>query len=122
MARIVIADDDAVIVDLVRATLEREGHIVGALPDGHSVRDVAVHKRPDLLILDCAMPHKTGIEALREVRLSANHSIPVLMLTGRDSRADEAIAFEAGADDYLRKPFDPEELLVRACALIAGRA
>lgn len=121
MARIIIADDDELTVDIVRAALERDGHIVGALPDGTSVRDVAVFKKPDLMILDCSMPHKSGVEALRELRQSANNDVPVLMLTGRQSRSDEAIAYEAGADDYLRKPFDVDELSVRVEALLANR-
>ena len=118
MARIIIVDDDELTVDLVRAALEKDGHIVGALPDGTSVADVAVHKRPDLMILDCSMPHKGGIEALREVRQSVAHAMPVLMLTGRTGKADERIAFEAGADDYLKKPFDPDELSVVVAGLL----
>lgn len=120
MARIVIADDDPMTVDLVRAALERDGHIVGALPDGHSVADVVRHKKPEMLILDCSMPHKDGISALREIRRSGDGwDTPVLMLTGRTSNADERIAFDAGADDYMRKPFDPDELAVRVEALLA---
>ena len=118
MARIIIVDDDPMIIDIVRATLEKDGHIVGALPDGTSVADVAVHKRPDLMILDCSMPHVNGIDALREVRRSTNFDLPILMLTGRTSASDERIAFHAGADDYLRKPFDPDQLRVRVAALI----
>ncbi|WP_343346596.1 response regulator transcription factor [Sphingomicrobium sp. XHP0239] len=118
MARIIVVDDDELTVDVVRAALEREGHIVGALPDGTSVTDVAVHKRPDLMILDCSMPHKGGIEALRELRQSSAHDMPVIMLTGRTGKSDERIAFEAGADDYLRKPVDPDKLAICVETLI----
>ncbi|MEO6198406.1 MAG: response regulator transcription factor [Sphingomicrobium sp.] len=119
VARIIIADDDELIVDMVRSVLEKCGHIVGALPDGNAVRDVLEFKQPDLLILDCGMPGKDGLAALREVRNSAkSYNIPVLMLTGRVADSDEWIAYQAGADDYLRKPFDPDQLVVRVDALL----
>ena len=77
------------------------------------------NKRPDLLILDCMMPGKTGIEVLRQIRGSKlSRRIPVLMLTGRGSRSDREIAFYTGADDYISKPFDSEELALRVNALI----
>lgn len=121
MARIIIADDDPTTIFLVRSLLEQEGHIVGALDDGEEVAHVAQRKRPDLLILDCSMPGTSGIEALREVRAATGGSVPVMMLTGRTARSDEAIAYQAGADDYLRKPFDPDQLLVRVDALLSAR-
>ena len=112
MARIVIADDDAVIVEIIRAALERGGHVVGALPDGTDVGRVTDLKRPDLVILDCSMPGKSGICALRDIRLSSvSYNTPVLMLTGALHIANEEIAIRAGANEYLRKPFDPDELL-----------
>ncbi|MBL4792662.1 MAG: response regulator, partial [Citromicrobium sp.] len=90
MARIIIADDDPIIVEIVREILESEGHIVGALGDGTRVREVLEAKLPDLLILDCSMPGKSGIEVLREVRGSELcRRIPVMMLTARSSRSDE---------------------------------
>ena len=112
MARIVIADDDAIIIEIIRAVLERGGHIVGALPDGNDVGRVADLKRPNLVILDCSMPGKSGIDALRDIRLSpVSYNTPVLMLTGALHKANEDIAMRAGANEYLRKPFDPDELL-----------
>lgn len=123
MARIIIADDDDLFVEVVRAVLESQGHVVGALPDGESVCRVVELKQPDLLILDCSMPGKGGIAALREIRNSARiHHLPVLVLTGRTAPADEAIAYQAGADDYVRKPVDPDNLIVRVEALVATRA
>lgn len=119
MARIIIADDDPVICHVVTGILEQEGHLVGCLPDGENVSSVVQAKRPHLLILDCSMPGKSGLEALREVRASSlGRSFPVLVLTGRTSRSDEAIAYEAGASDYLRKPVDPDELVIRTQALL----
>nr|WP_295371676.1 response regulator transcription factor [uncultured Sphingosinicella sp.] len=120
MALILIADDDELVVEVVRAALSARGHIVGALNDGAPVREVVELKRPDLVILDCSMPGLPGIEALRQVRASKiSYLTPVLMLTGRRSKADEEIAIRAGADDYLRKPFDPDQLVAHVEALLA---
>ena len=119
-ARIIIADDDEIVVDAVRRCLEARGHIVGALPDGSRVREVVEFKQPDLVIVDCVMPGASGIEVLRQIRTSATaYHVPVLMLTGRQSDADEAIALRAGADDYLRKPFDADQLAARVEVLLA---
>lgn len=112
MARIIIADDDPIIVEIIRAVLERGGHVVGSLPDGQQVGRVTDLKQPNLVILDCSMPGKSGIDALRDIRLSpVSYNTPVLMLTGALHQANEDIAMRAGADEYLRKPFDPDELL-----------
>lgn len=123
MALILMADDDELAIEVVRAALEARGHIVGGLNDGTSVRQVVELKRPALVILDCSMPETTGVEALRQIRNSTKVSeTPVLMLTARTSQADEDIAFRAGADDYLRKPFDPDQLVARVEALIDRNA
>lgn len=123
MARIIIADDDELVVEIVRTALEARGHIVGALSDGKPLKSVVEFKQPDLVILDCAMPEMPGVEALREIRTSKTaFATPVLMLTGRRSGPDEEIARRAGADDYLRKPFDPDQLVARVEALLALNA
>jgi DNA-binding response OmpR family regulator len=120
MARIIIADDDELVVDLVRLALESAGHVVGALPNGKAVKQVVELKQPDLVMLDCSMPERSGVDALRDIRGSRSaYKTPVLMLTARDGQDDEAIAIQAGASDYLRKPFDPDELVVRVAALLA---
>ncbi|MCM8557613.1 response regulator transcription factor [Sphingomicrobium sediminis] len=119
MARIIMADDDEVVTFLVRSLLEDAGHIVGVLPDGERVAEVILAKQPDLLILDCGMPGKSGLEVLRQLRAEGiAPRIPVLILTSRQSVADKAIAYEAGANDYLIKPFDSDELVVRVEALL----
>jgi len=119
MALILIADDDELVVDLVRSALNERGHVVGALNDGTSVRQVVELKRPDLVILDCSMPELPGVEALRQIRSSpSGYRTPVLMLTGRTSKADEEIAFRTGADDYIRKPFDMDQLIARVEVLL----
>jgi DNA-binding response OmpR family regulator len=120
MALILIADDDELVVGMVREALEARGHIVGAVDDGLPVVGIVEFKRPALVILDCAMPELSGLDALRQIRNSQTcYSTPVLMLTGRRSDADENIAFRAGASDYLRKPFDPDQLVSRVEALLA---
>ncbi|MEL7691769.1 response regulator [Citromicrobium bathyomarinum] len=119
MARIIIADDDPITVEAVRQLLEARGHIVGALENGTRVREVLEAKQPDLLILDCSMPGKSGIVALREVRGSMLcRQIPVLMLTALRSRSDEQTGYVAGADDYLIKPFNPDKLIFRVDELL----
>lgn len=123
MPLVIIADDDELVIEIVRRVLETRGHVVGGLSDGKPVRNVVELKRPDVVILDCAMEEVSGITALKEIRASDKaHLTPVLVLTGRRSAADEEIALAAGADDYLRKPFDPDELVVRVEALIEKAA
>lgn len=123
MALILVADDDELVVELVRETLERQGHVVGAVDDGFRVAGIVEFKQPALVILDCMMPKLPGVEALRQIRsLKVNFATPVLMLTARRNRADEQIAFHAGADDYLLKPFDPDQLLFRVEHLLARAA
>ena len=120
MPFVIIADDDQLIVEIVRATLEARGHVVGGLSDGRPVRSVVELKRPDVVILDCSMGDVSGIVALKQIRGSAHaYATPVMMLTSRCGAVDEGIAWAAGADDYLRKPFDPEELVVRVEALMS---
>jgi DNA-binding response OmpR family regulator len=120
VALILIADDDEIVVGIVREALSARGHVVGALDDGLPVLGVVEFKRPELVILDCSMPELSGIEALRQIRTSRTcFATPVLMLTGRRSAADEEIAVRSGASDYLRKPFDPDQLVSRVEILLA---
>lgn len=113
MALILIADDDPLVTDIVRHTLGARGHVVGTVDNGTDALRAAETKRPDLVILDCSMPGLGGVDVLRRIKVSAKcFATPVLMLTVRSSYQDEEIAFRAGADDYLCKPFDPAELVV----------
>ncbi|HYI64785.1 MAG TPA: response regulator [Allosphingosinicella sp.] len=119
MALILIADDDELVIEVVRTALGGRGHIVGAVDDGMPVARIVEFKRPALVILDCTMPEMSGIEALRQIRLlRIAHATPVLILTARRGESDEEIAMRAGANDYLRKPFDPDQLVSRVEALI----
>jgi DNA-binding response OmpR family regulator len=119
MPFVIIADDDELVVDIVRTALEARGHIVGGLSDGKPVSKIVELKHPDVVILDCTMEQVSGIVALRQIRASPTaFATPVLILTARCGTVDEEIAWQAGADDYLRKPFDPEELVMRVEALV----
>lgn len=111
MALILIADHDPLVGDVVRSTLAERGYVVGVVGNGPDALRAVQAKQPDLVILDCSMPGLGGVEVLRRLRLSTfGFQVPVLMLTARSGRDDEEIAFRAGADEYLRKPFDPAEL------------
>lgn len=121
MARIIYAEDDELMGEIVRDTLAKDGHVVGVVPDGTSALKVITLKRPDLVILDCLIPGLSGIQVLEKMRLSqALYEIPVLMLTGRQSEKDVDLAAYAGADAYVKKPFDPDYLLFVASSLIEG--
>ena len=120
MALVLVADDDPRVGEIIRVTLAERGHVVGTVISGEEALRVVAAKRPGLVILDCSMPGMGGIEALRQIKSSnLSFDTPVLMLTGRLSKEDEEIALRAGADEYLRKPFDPTELLVVAERMIA---
>jgi len=119
MARIIYAEDDELMAEVVQATLLDAGHAVGVLGNGREALDVVRRRRPDLLILDISMPEMTGSQVLDQVRRDPDlYDLPVLMLTGRRSQADEDIAIKAGATEYLRKPFDPDQLVVTIDSLL----
>lgn len=119
MALILIADDDELVVDLVRAALGARGHIVGAVDDGMPVASIVEFKRPELVILDCDMPELCGIEALRKIRaLPDAYATPVLILTACRGEFEKDMAMRAGANDYLRKPFDSDQLVSRVETLL----
>ena len=123
MARIIMAEDDEIVAEIVRDALVAAGHGVGILGDGAEALRVIRARRPDLVILDCNMPELSGLLVLRQMRDSVDlHATPVLVLTARDSRRDEEIAFYEGADDYMRKPFEPEELVFRVEELLERKA
>lgn len=123
MARIIMAEDDEIVAEVAREALMAAGHGVGVLGDGAEALRVIRARRPDLVILDCNMPELSGLLVLRQMRDSADlHDIPVLVLTGRQSDRDEEIAFYEGADDYMKKPFDPDQLVFRVEELLARKS
>lgn len=114
MAHIIVADDDEIVQELARRALVAAGHSVGVVGDGKAALDAIWAKRPDLVVLDCSMPVLSGILALRQIRQSKEfYRLPVVMLTARTSSEDEGVAMADGANDYVRKPFDPDELAFR---------
>ena len=119
MPLIIIADDDELVVGVVRAALEARGHVVGELNDGKPVKRVVELKHPDVVILDCTMADVSGIMALKEIRDSTEaFATPVLMLTGRRNDQDVQLAYFAGCNDYLKKPCEPEEVVYRVQRLL----
>ena len=119
MARIILADDDPVIGQLVADALLEAGHALGVIEDGATALKVMRARPPHLAIVDCGMPGMSGVELVRAMRGDGRLcQVPVLMLTGRQSKADEALALSAGADDYLRKPADLDQLVGRIDALL----
>jgi len=122
MARIIMADDDEIVGEVASDALIAAGHAVGLLDNGADALKVIRARRPDLVILDCNMPEMSGLLVLRQMRDSVDLcDTPVLMLTGRQGARDSEIAFYEGANDYMKKPFDPDELVFRVNQLL-GRA
>jgi len=119
-ARILVVDDDPVIVDLLRVNFEIEGHEVLTAADGRSGLERARAERPDLVVLDVMMPGLDGLEAARLIRAEPSVTAPVLLLSAKAQATDVAAGLEV-ADDYVTKPFDPLDLLERAANLIARR-
>lgn len=114
---IVIADDEAAVCDSLSRTLRFEGYRVLTAGDGGQALDLVREARPDGVILDVTMPVLTGLEACRRLRAEGN-LVPVLMLTARGGLSDRVAGLDAGADDYLAKPFALQELLARVRALL----
>ena len=112
--KILVADNEEDIRDLVRLSLERDGHEVITASDGAEALELAREQRPDLCIVDVMMPKLTGLEVLKELRSDPELArLKIIMLTSRAQGFDVNRGFDAGADDYLVKPFDLEELRVR---------
>ncbi|WP_010217881.1 response regulator [Sphingomonas sp. PAMC 26621] len=123
MARIVIVDDDELVCAIVARTLTPLGHVVLPVRDGDDALDSLWESSPDLVILDCALPGKTGLAILGEMRTSAMfRGLPVLILTARRSDWHVKMALEAGANAYIRKPFEPADLIAQVAALLSPPA
>ena len=120
--RLLVAEDQKDLNDIITKTLIRNHYTVDSCFDGEEALDYLEMAEYDAVILDIMMPKKNGLEVLKALRASKN-TVPVLLLTARDSISDRVTGLDAGADDYLIKPFAFEELLARIRACCAnGRA
>ena len=109
--RILVIDDEPLVRQVVAAYLEREGFRVDQADDADGARELLASTEPDLVILDVMFPGASGLDLLSEVRSQSN--VPVILLTARAEEADRVFGLEAGADDYVVKPFSPRELVAR---------
>ncbi|MCH9767545.1 MAG: response regulator, partial [Actinomycetia bacterium] len=115
--RILVVDDDRAVRESLRRSLSFNGYSVELAQDGREALDMIDSSRPDALVLDVMMPRLDGLEVCRQLR-STGDDLPILVLTARDSVSERVAGLDAGADDYLPKPFALEELLARMRALL----
>lgn len=121
-ATVLVADDDDDVLALVVRRLERDGYKVITARDGAEALRLAQENLPDLAVLDVMMPHLTGYEVTEHLRQeAATERIPVILLTARVQEADVKRGFSVGADDYIKKPFSPQELRSRVQAVLGRR-
>ena len=117
MARILVAEDDRSANKLIGAVLRKDGHAVLSAADGQEALDILDHEHVDLIVSDVMMPHVDGLELTRQLR-EAGWDVPILMLTARTDAETLHSGFIQGADDYLTKPADMKELVLRVRALL----
>jgi DNA-binding response OmpR family regulator len=117
--RVLVVEDDEDIADVLRRSLRNEGYEVKTSADGVEALDVAAGFVPDLVVLDLGLPRLDGVEVCR--RLREEGDVPILMLTARAETDDRVAGLDSGADDYLVKPFERQELLARIRALLRRR-
>src|ERR1700716_1257842 len=114
--KILVVDDEAHIVELARLYLTREGYEVEGVGDGAQALTRFGQLKPDLVILDIMLPGTDGLTICKEIRKQSQ--VPIIMLTARDEVTDKVVGLEVGADDYLTKPFYPQELVARGKGLL----
>jgi DNA-binding response OmpR family regulator len=115
-SKVLVVDDEDHIVELARIYLTREGYEVEGVGDGSQALARFAQIKPDLVVLDIMLPGADGLEICKEIRKQSQ--VPIIMLTARDEVTDKVVGLEVGADDYLTKPFHPQELVARAKALL----
>ncbi len=118
-ARVLIVEDDEEIAQVLQRSLRMEGYETRIASDGEQALDMAADYIPDLVVLDLGLPKLDGMEVARRIRKSGD--VPILMLTARDAIESRVDGLDAGADDYLVKPFERQELLARIRALLRRR-
>lgn len=120
MARILIADDERDIRDLIAFTLQLAGHQVIATSNGEEAWQAATQELPDLILMDVRMPRLTGYEACRQLKAGEKtRSIPVVFLSAKGQDAEVQAGLEVGATDYILKPFAPDQLIEKVRTLLA---
>lgn len=123
MAYILIADDDEMIAEMAANVLINVGHACGWVTDGAQALKLLAWRRPDLVLLDQDMPEHSGAQVLRKIRTSPSlYDLPVIMFTAMTGAKDEEQALYHGAQDYIRKPFDPKFLVWRVNQVLRTRA
>src|SRR4051812_32642687 len=116
--RVLIADDDTVVRDVVRRYLERDGLEVTVANDGTEALRVLATERIDVAVLDVMVPGPDGLSLCRTLRQGGDFSVPVILLTALGEEDDRIAGLEAGADDYVTKPFSPRELALRVRSVL----
>ena len=119
--KLVVAEDDPAVRNAVQRVLELEGYEVSVTKDGVAALDAILSNTPDAVVMDVMMPFSDGLSVCRELRRRANRT-PILLLTARHEIGDRVAGLDAGADDYLVKPFSVDELLARVRALLRRNA
>jgi len=119
--RILVVDDDRAVRESLRRSLQFNGYQVDLAADGQQALDALADQRPDAMVLDVMMPRVDGLEVARRLR-GTGDDLPILVLTARDAVSDRVAGLDAGADDYLPKPFALEELMARVRALLRRAA
>ena len=119
IGRVLVVEDDEDIADVLRRSLRQEGHEVRTAEDGEEALEMAAEFVPDLVVLDLGLPRLDGVEVCRKLRAAGD--VPILILTARSDTGDRVEGLDAGADDYLVKPFERAELLARMRALLRRR-
>ena len=118
---VLVADDDEDVLLLIRMVLERDGHEVIVTRDGAEALAAGLERRPDLAVLDVAMPELDGLEVLRRLRADANMmNMPVVLLSARVQEDDVRRGYDSGANAYVQKPFSPRELSEHVSELLAS--
>jgi len=116
MPRILLVDDEIPLCESLAYSLKKEGYEVTTAPDGNSAIKQFHKQVPDVILLDLMLPEVDGMEVCWRIRAFSN--VPILMLTAKDQDMDKVLGLEAGADDYVTKPFNTQELLARIKALL----
>ena len=118
--KILVVDDEKPISDIIKFNLEKEGYEVVTAYDGEEALEKVESENPDLIILDLMLPKIDGLEVAKRVR--AKHTMPIIMVTAKDSELDKVLGLELGADDYVTKPFSNRELVARVKANLRRQA